>query len=135
MLCLKVAILLRKFMSALNVSSWCKCIGIAVLLFQTACHHTPDQLGEVQKLYDFDHKVHYRQIQYSEKRFAVRILADSYRAFTQQSVFLLRHSRQLCKELVPQLTLRKGIQRFERLPTEPRPYKPDLYAEIKCIAP
>lgn len=135
MLFLKVAIFLRKFMFALNVSPQLKCTSIAMLLFLAGCHHTPAKLGEVQKLYDFDHKVHYRLVQYSERRFAIRILADSYQAFTQQSVFLLRHSRQLCKELVPQLTLRKGIQRFERLPTEPRPYKPDLYAEIKCITP
>jgi hypothetical protein len=99
------------------------------------CHHTPVQLGEIEKRYDFDHKVHYRQIQYSDNKFAIRILADSYEAFNQQSVFLLRHSRHLCQSLVPRLTLKSGIQRYERLPSEPRPYQADLYAEIECVTP
>ena len=132
---LKIGLLLRKFMSPINSLFSLKLLSIPLVLSLTSCHHTPAQFGEIEKRYDFDHQVHYRQVQYNDNKFAIRIIADSYEAFTRQSVFLLRHSRHLCNRLVPQLTLKNGIQRFEKLPTEPRPYQPDLYAEIECIAP
>ena len=111
------------------------CFLASLMPLVAGCDHTPPNMGEAQKLYDFDHKVHYTQIKYSDTNYTLWISADSYQAFNQQSVFLLRHSRQLCAELVPQITLKKGIQRFERLPTEPRPYQPDLHAEVTCVSP
>ena len=118
-------------MSPINYPFSLKLLSIPLVFSLASCHHAPAQFGEIEKLYDFDHQVHYRQVQYNDNKFAIRIIADSYEAFTRQSVFLLRHSRHLCNHLVPQLTLKNGIQRFEKLPTEPRPYQPDLYAEIK----
>ncbi|MBD1582329.1 hypothetical protein [Pseudoalteromonas sp. S16_S37] len=86
-----------------------------------------------EKRYDFDHKVHYEQTKYNNGHYLLKIKSDSYAHFLQQSVFLLRHSAQLCKAKTPQLTILKGIQRFEKLPTTPRPYQSDLQVELKCI--
>ncbi|MCF2859275.1 hypothetical protein L1286_17460 [Pseudoalteromonas sp. SMS1] len=102
-------------------------------LLLSACQFTPGKIGVTEKYYDFDHKVHYEQIKYSDDHYYLKIKADSYNHFLQQSVFLLRHSQLLCQGRQTQLLLQGGVQKFDRLPTTPRPYEPDLQAEITCI--
>ncbi|NOU51891.1 hypothetical protein HG263_15245 [Pseudoalteromonas sp. JBTF-M23] len=87
-----------------------------------------------EKLYDFDHKVHYEQTKYNNEHYLLKIKSDSYEHFLQQSVFLLRHSARLCQARTPQLTILKGVQRYEKLPTTPRPYQSDLQVDLKCIS-
>ncbi|BBN80230.1 hypothetical protein PA25_02150 [Pseudoalteromonas sp. A25] len=86
-----------------------------------------------EKLYDFDHKVHYEQTKYNNGHYLLQVKSDSYEHFLQQSVFLLRHSAKLCQGRNPQLTILKGIQHFDRLPSTPRPYQSDLHVEVKCV--
>ncbi|RXF06620.1 hypothetical protein [Pseudoalteromonas sp. PS5] len=115
--------------SALKLSSLT--VGVALL---SACQYTQVPKGEAEKHYDFDHKVHYEQITYSDTYFKLAIKPDSYAHFRQQSVFLLRHAKRLCQGAHPQVTLLSGVQDFDRLPLEPRPYQNDLTVEIKCVA-
>ncbi|OCQ19067.1 hypothetical protein A7985_21705 [Pseudoalteromonas luteoviolacea] len=103
----------------------------AVLL--SACHFTPGKIGVSEKYYDFDHKVHYEQTKYSDDHYYLKIKSDSYNHFLQQSVFLLRHSQSLCQGRKPQLLLHGGVQKFDRLPTTPRAYEPDLSVEVTCV--
>jgi hypothetical protein len=98
-----------------------------------ACQHTPVPMGMPEKLYDFDHQVHYEQTKYNDDHYLLKIKPDSYQFFLQQSVFLLRHAKRLCQGSTPQLTLLQGVQTFETLPTKPRPYQNDLTTEIKCV--
>lgn len=113
------------------------CIRLAAISILSwtlaACHHTPTPMGKSEKLYDFDHKVHYEQTKFSDEHYFLKIRSDDYAHFTRQSVFLLRHSEKLCQGMNAQLTLQKGVQDFERLPTHPRAYQPDLQAEVKCV--
>lgn len=99
----------------------------------TACTYTPVPLGQTEKLYDFDHKVHYKQTKLKEDHFILSVRADSYKHFATQSIFLLRYSKRLCQGKTPQLKLLAGVQGFDRLPTHPRPYQPDLKAEVQCV--
>ncbi|TMP30029.1 hypothetical protein CWB99_06000 [Pseudoalteromonas rubra] len=106
----------------------------ALSLLVSACSsYTSPPNGVVEKLYDFDHKVHYEQIKYNDDHYYLQIKSDSYQHFLQQSVFLLRHSQRLCQGQLPQLVLIEGIQGFDRLPTYPRPYEPDLQVEVRCV--
>ena len=113
---------------------WIKLLAFGALSgLLTACHHTPTPLGKPEKIYDFDHKIHYEQTKFSDDHYFLKIRSDDYAHFTRQSVFLLRHSEKLCQGMNAQLTLQKGVQDFERLPTHPRAYQPDLQAEVKCV--
>jgi len=114
---------------------WIKLLALgAVTGLFTACQHTPTPLGKPDKKYDFDHKVHYEQTKFSGDHYLLKIRSDDYAHFTRQSVFLLRHSEKLCQGMNAQLTLQKGVQDFERLPTYPRAYQPDLQVEVKCVS-
>ncbi|KZN53508.1 hypothetical protein N474_20840 [Pseudoalteromonas luteoviolacea CPMOR-2] len=116
-----------------------KSISILLIFLSTtllsACQFTSGKIGVTEKYYDFDHKVHYEQIKYSDDHYYLKIKADSYNHFLQQSVFLLRHSQSLCQGQKTQLLLQGGVQKFDRLPTTPRAYEPDLQAEVTCISP
>ncbi|MDK1290498.1 hypothetical protein [Pseudoalteromonas umbrosa] len=114
-----------------NIST--KILTITSLSLLSACTFTPNKIGVTEKYYDFDHKVHYEQIKYNDDHYYLQIKADSYRHFLQQSVFLLRHSQSLCRGVKPQILLHGGVQKFDRLPTHPRPYQPDLRVEVKCV--
>ncbi|KZN51074.1 hypothetical protein [Pseudoalteromonas luteoviolacea] len=110
-----------------------KILTIISLSLLSACNFTPNKLGVTEKYYDFDHKVHYEQIKYNDDHYYLQIKSDSYEHFLQQSVFLLRHSQKLCGGVKPQILLHGGVQKFDRLPTYPRPYQPDLRVEVKCV--
>ncbi|MCF6441556.1 hypothetical protein L1077_19140 [Pseudoalteromonas luteoviolacea] len=110
-----------------------KMLTIISLSLLSACNFTPNKIGATEKYYDFDHKVHYEQIKYNDDHYYLQIKSDSYAHFLQQSVFLLRHSQSLCRGTKPQILLHGGVQKFDRLPTYPRPYQPDLRVEVKCI--
>lgn len=115
-------------------STWIRLVAISILSWTlAACHHTPTPMGKPEKLYDFDHKVHYEQTKFNDNHYFLSVRSDDYAHFTKQSVFLLRHSEKLCQGMNAQLTLQKGVQDFERLPTHPRAYQPDLQAEVKCV--
>jgi len=114
--------------------TWINVFGLSsVALFFSGCQHTPTPLGKSEKNYDWDHKVHYEQTKFTDEHYFLKIRSDDYAHFTRQSVFLLRHSEKLCQGMNAQLTLQKGVQDFERLPTHPRAYQPDLQAEVKCV--
>ncbi len=83
-------------------------------------------------LYDFDHKVYYRQQQLGKGHFMLAVRADDYAHFEKQSVFLLRQAQRLCNEKPFTLKVTKGVQGYEALPTHPRAYQEDLTAEITC---
>ncbi|CAM4289661.1 hypothetical protein [Pseudoalteromonas byunsanensis] len=106
---------------------------VSSILLLSACQHTKTEQGKPEKHYDFDHKVHYEQTQYNNAHYLLQIKSDNYRHFLQQSVFLLRHSKRLCQGSTAQITLQQGVQSLEKLPTSPRPYQPDLIAEVRCI--
>ncbi|MEJ6476122.1 hypothetical protein [Pseudoalteromonas piscicida] len=123
---------MRKLSLRPNVLKLSSLIASAALL--SACQYTPVPKGEPEKHYDFDHKVHYEQITYNDDLYRLEIKPDSYAHFRQQSVFLLRHAKRLCQGSHPQLTLLSGVQEFDKLPLEPRPYQNDLTVEVKCVA-
>lgn len=114
--------------------TWINIFGLsAVALLLSGCQHAPTPLGKPEKNYDWDHKVHYEQTKFSDTHYFLKIRSDDYAHFTNQSVFLLRHAEKLCQGMNPQLTLQTGIQDFDRLPTSPRAYQPDLQAEVRCV--
>jgi hypothetical protein len=88
--------------------------------------------GKQQALYDFDHKIHYRQTQLAANKYKLSIREGSYQEFAKQSVFLLRLSAQLCKSDEFNLKLLSGVQEFEKFPTEPRANPGPLVAELTC---
>ena len=88
--------------------------------------------GKQQALYDFDHKIHYRQTQLATNKYKLSIREGSYQEFAKQSVFLLRLSAQLCKSDEFNLKLLSGVQEFEKFPTEPRANPGPLVAELTC---
>lgn len=105
-------------------------VGLAVL-FASLALHAKDQ-GKVQALYDFDHKVRYRQTQLADNKYKLSIREGSYQEFAKQSVFMLRHSAALCKSDKFNLKFESGIQAFEKFPTEPRANPGPLVAELTC---
>ncbi|WP_440054715.1 hypothetical protein ACSLBF_00600 [Pseudoalteromonas sp. T1lg65] len=105
---------------------------IVAALLCSACQTTTAN-GISEKLYDFDHQVHYEQVTYTGHHYLLKVKSDSYQHFTRQSVFLLRHSKRLCQGLIPQMTISSGIQEFDKLPLTPRPYQNDLIAEVRCV--
>ncbi|MFC3033327.1 hypothetical protein ACFOEE_12425 [Pseudoalteromonas fenneropenaei] len=98
------------------------------------CQQTPVPLGAAERLYDFDHQVHYSQTRYSDNSFLLSIDSDSYAHFQQQSTFLLRHAQTLCGSKNPVLTIHTGIQDYERLVSTIRPYQPSLLVSVHCEA-
>ncbi|CAH9066599.1 hypothetical protein PSECIP111854_03922 [Pseudoalteromonas sp. CIP111854] len=116
-----------------NIPRCSQLIIVAMSSMLIACQQTPIIIGQSEKLYDFDHKVHYEQTKYNNDHYLLKIKSDNYEHFLQQSVFLLRHSIKLCQGQAPQLTLLKGVQRFEKLPTTPRPFQSDLGVDVKCV--
>lgn len=123
---------MRKLSLRLNSLKLSSLVVGATLL--SACQYTPVPRGEPEKLYDLDHKVHYEQTTYNDDHFRLAIKPDSYAHFRQQSVFLLRHAKRLCQGSNPQLTLLGGVQSFDKMPLEPRPYQNDLTVDVKCVA-
>lgn len=108
----------------------------AFLLFMVAmnwgCSYTSAPIGEQEKFYDFDNKVHYYQTRLSKKRYRLEVVEDGYQQFANQSAFLLRHSAQLCNDSTFSLRITQGVQDYERFPTHPRGYEPNLVAELIC---
>ena len=88
--------------------------------------------AETEKLYDFDNKVHYYQTQIGEDNYKIEIQSDDYKHFTNQSVFLLRHADRLCRGNTFMLKVLEGVQEYERFPTKPRAYQPDLSVLLQC---
>ncbi|MBB1385249.1 hypothetical protein H5119_06750 [Pseudoalteromonas sp. SG45-5] len=91
--------------------------------------------AKTEKLYDFDNKVHYYQTKIGEENYKIEIQSDDYEHFTNQSVFLLRHADRLCRGNTFMLKVLEGVQEYERFPTKPRAYQPDLNVLLQCEAP
>ncbi len=91
--------------------------------------------AKTEKLYDFDNKVHYYQTKIGEENYKIEIKSDDYEHFTNQSVFLLRHADRLCRGNTFMLKVLEGVQEYERLPTKPRAYQPDLNVLLQCETP
>ncbi|CCQ09290.1 putative secreted protein [Pseudoalteromonas luteoviolacea B = ATCC 29581] len=108
-------------------------LGLSVL--GSGCTIASVPLGQPERLYDFDHQVHYSQTRFSDESFILSIDSDSYAHFQQQSTFLLRHAATLCGDKEPVLTIKNGIQDFERFTQPIRPLKPKLLVWVRCSAP
>ncbi|MBE0364269.1 hypothetical protein PULV_a2562 [Pseudoalteromonas ulvae UL12] len=102
------------------------------LLLLVSCAGQAEQLAKAERLYDFDHKVHYSLTAYSEQEFLLEIDADTYTHFANQSVFLLRQASVLCKEQPFALKVISGVQEYRALPTEPRAYQAPLTVQLRC---
>lgn len=102
------------------------------LLFLVSATSQAEQAAKTERLYDFDHKVHYSLITYSEREFLLEIDADTYRHFANQSVFLLRQASTLCKEQPFALKVMSGVQEYRAIPTEPRAYQAPLTVQLRC---
>ncbi|MEO2282138.1 hypothetical protein [Pseudoalteromonas pernae] len=97
-----------------------------------ACSYTAPPIGKQEKLYDFDERVHYYQTKLSSKKYRVEVVEDGYQNFQRQSVFILRHANNLCKGRTFTLKVIKGVQEYDRFPTTPRKYEPNLLTEVTC---
>lgn len=106
-------------------------LAYLVVLFASPSLFATEQ-GNVQALYDFDHKVHYRQTQIADNKYKLSVREGSYQEFAKQSVFMLRHSAVLCNSNAFNLKFLSGIQAFEKFPTEPRANPGPLVAELTC---
>lgn len=93
------------------------------------------QTVDVEKLYDFDEKVHYQQTKLAPNHYRVEVRPDDYKHFKRQSAFLLRHAANLCRSSQYTLKVLGGVQKYERFPTEPRAYPGSLIAEVICELP
>lgn len=107
-------------------------LAFTAMLTLSGCNSTPVPLGQAERLYDFDHQVHYIQTRYSDESFLINIDSDDYAHFQKQSTFLLRHAQTLCRDLDPVLTIKQGIQDVERLPQKIRPFQPNLVVWVRC---
>ena len=83
-------------------------------------------------LHDFDHGVNYKQVKLSEKKYQLEIRSDSYQHFNQQSTFLLRHSARLCHRKTYTLKVLSGVQKYDAIPTTPRPLQANLKVIVTC---
>ncbi|WP_462156653.1 hypothetical protein [Pseudoalteromonas sp. GB56] len=101
-------------------------------VFLAACSYTAPPIGEQEKLYDFDERVNYYQTQLSATQYRVEVVEDGYQHFQKQSVFILRHAYELCKGKTFTMKVIKGVQEYDRFPTTPRKYEPNLLTEITC---
>ncbi|TMO74130.1 hypothetical protein CWC17_09080 [Pseudoalteromonas sp. S3785] len=93
------------------------------------------EVGEKEKSYDFDNKVHYYQTKIGEDNYKIEIQSDDYKHFANQSMFLLRHADRLCRGRTFMLKVLEGVQEYERFPTKPRAYQPPLNVLLQCDAP
>lgn len=87
---------------------------------------------KAEVLHDFDHGVNYEQIKVSKNKYQLDIRSDSYQHFNQQSVFLLRHSAQLCKRQSFTLKVLSGVQKFDAIPTTLRGLQANLKVIVTC---
>ena len=101
----------------------------------TACLNVSAEQAEMQRLYDFDEKVHYKQTQIDTNNYHLEIQSDDYSHFKNQSVFLLRHANRLCRDNPFMLKVTEGVQEYERFPTKPRAYQPPLSVFVQCEIP
>lgn len=106
------------------------CLVSMVLLVTSAY---ASELGKEQALYDFDHKIHYRQTKLSGTTYRLSVREGNYAQFAIQSTFLLRHSARLCKSEQFSLSFESGVQKFETFPTEPRANPGPLVAVLTCL--
>nr|WP_105265584.1 hypothetical protein [Pseudoalteromonas sp. T1lg76] len=104
--------------------------SMMILLAASSYAQTPE--GKREKLYDFDEKVHYYQTKLADKRYRLEVVADDYEHFQRQSVFLLRHARKLCRSAAFNIQVFEGVQEYDRFPTTPRAYEPNLLTEVSC---
>lgn len=107
-------------------------LKILSLLLLVSSVSQAEQLTKAERLYDFDHKVHYSLTTYSEREFLLEIDADTYVHFANQSVFLLRQASTLCHEQPFALKVMSGVQEYRAIPTEPRAYQAPLTAQLRC---
>ena len=101
----------------------------------TGCLSVSAEQAEIQRLYDFDEKVHYKQTQIDTNNYHLEIQSDDYTHFKNQSVFLLRHANRLCRDNPFMLKVTEGVQEYERFPTKPRAYQPPLSVFVQCEIP
>lgn len=87
---------------------------------------------KAERLYDFDHKVFYKETRFSDSHYLLEVEADSYNHFEKQTVFLVRHAALLCRSSQFSLVFRSGIQEFKVMPTNPRSYQSPLTATLTC---
>ncbi|MBH0081519.1 hypothetical protein [Pseudoalteromonas sp. NZS11] len=104
----------------------------ATLVALSSANTALAEKAETEKLYDFDNKVHYYQTKIGEDNYKIEIQSDDYKHFTNQSVFLLRHADRLCRGNTFMLKILEGVQEYERFPTKPHAYQPDLSVLLQC---
>ncbi|MEI8667768.1 hypothetical protein P4S65_05235 [Pseudoalteromonas sp. B131b] len=104
----------------------------AILVALSSANTAFAENAETEKLYDFDNKVHYYQTKIGEDNYKIKIKSDDYKHFSNQSVFLLRHAERLCRGNTFMLKVLEGVQEYERFPTKPRAYQPDLSVLLQC---
>ena len=116
-------------MKGLNTPSLIISTALVTLLSSNTAF---SEKAETEKLYDFDNKVHYYQTKLGDNNYKLEIQSDDYKHFTNQSVFLLRHADRLCRGQAFMLKVLEGVQEYERFPTKPRAYQPDLNVLLQC---
>jgi hypothetical protein len=109
-------------------------IAIALLVL-SSMHSALAEESDKEKRYDFDNQVHYYQTKIDEDNYKIEIKSDDYPHFTNQSVFLLRHADRLCGGNTFMLKVLEGVQEYERFPTKPRAYQPNLSVLLQCEEP
>ncbi len=91
--------------------------------------------AKTEKLYDFDHQVHFEIRELANDQYRIAIKPGNYAFFETQSAFLMRKSARLCGRRAVELTIISGVQPFEKFPVEPRAYPGKLVANIRCVSP
>lgn len=106
--------------------------GIISWVLLTGAGGVSAEHSEMQRLYDFDDKVHYKQTHIATNNYYLEIQPDDYPHFKNQSVFLLRHANRLCRGNPFMLKVTDGVQEYDRFPTKPRAYQPPLTVSLQC---
>ncbi|WP_206485009.1 hypothetical protein [Thalassotalea sp. G2M2-11] len=88
--------------------------------------------AEVEKLYDFDHQLHYKQQRISDVEYHIEVLTDENRRFNRLATFLLRHAYHLCQSYQFNLQILDGIEQFDDRRISPNYIQPSLSANLVC---
>lgn len=108
-------------------------INLLLVIFICSCSNQTINKDNTKNLHwDFDHELQYRQTKVGDGNYQLEILKNTQINFARMSVFLVRHSYEVCSNYTFKIEIIKGVEVFTDTMVKSNYILGSLIANVEC---